>query len=68
MAVQKSRKARSRRDMRRSQIKLRKPQLAIDPTSGENHRRHHMTTQGFYRGKQVLVNDKPDADQDDVSQ
>lgn len=62
MAVQKSRKARSRRDMRRSQIKLRKPQLAIDPTSGENHLRHHMTAQGFYRGKQVLVNNKLGAD------
>ena len=55
MAVQKSRKTRSRRDMRRSQIKLIKPALAIDPISGENHLRHHMTAQGFYRGKQALL-------------
>ena len=68
MAVQKSRKSHSRKNMRRSQIKMRKPQLTSDPTSGEHHRRHHMTAQGFYRGKQVLqLNKQAEADQDDLS-
>lgn len=62
MAVQKSRKARSRRDMRRSQIKLIKPELSKDPMTGEPHLRHHVTAQGFYRGKQVI---QLDTQQDD---
>jgi large subunit ribosomal protein L32 len=54
MAVQKSRKSPSRRGMRRSHDALAKPTLSIDPTSGETHRRHHITADGFYRGKKVL--------------
>lgn len=54
MAVQKNRKTRSKRDMRRSHDALKNPQLSVDSTSGEIHRRHHMTADGFYRGKQVL--------------
>ncbi|HEX6364356.1 MAG TPA: 50S ribosomal protein L32, partial [Albitalea sp.] len=26
-----------------------------DKTSGETHLRHHMTKDGFYRGRQVIV-------------
>jgi len=29
--------------------------LATDPTTGELHRRHHITADGFYRGKQVVA-------------
>jgi large subunit ribosomal protein L32 len=29
-------------------------QLATDPTSGEVHRRHHVTADGYYRGKKVV--------------
>lgn len=54
MAVQKNRKTRSKRDKRRSHDALKNPQLSVDSTSGEIHRRHHMTADGFYRGKQVL--------------
>ena len=54
MAVQKSRKTRSRRDMRRSHDALIGATLSIDPESGETHRRHHVTATGFYRGKQVV--------------
>ena len=54
MAVQKSRKTPSRRGMRRSHDALDKPTLSIDPTTGETHRRHHVTSDGFYRGKKVL--------------
>ncbi|MEX2523890.1 MAG: 50S ribosomal protein L32 [Gammaproteobacteria bacterium] len=54
MAVQKSKKSTSRRDMRRSHDSLREPTLAIEPSTGETHRRHHVSPEGFYRGKQVL--------------
>jgi large subunit ribosomal protein L32 len=54
MAVQKNRKTSSRRDMRRSHDALGKPALSVDPTSGETHRRHHVTADGFYRSKKVI--------------
>ena len=53
MAVQKSRVSPSRRGMRRAHDKLRKPTLSIDKTSGETHRRHHVTSDGYYRGRKV---------------
>ena len=56
MAVAKSRKSPSRRGMRRSHDALQKVQLATDPTSGEVHRRHHVTKDGYYRGKKVIEN------------
>ncbi len=54
MAVQQNRKTPSRRGMRRSHDKLSNPTLSIDPTSGESHRRHHVTADGYYRGKKVI--------------
>jgi large subunit ribosomal protein L32 len=54
MAVQKSRKTPSRRGMRRSHDSLSNPTLSTDPTTGELHRRHHITADGFYRGNQVV--------------
>ena len=54
MAVQKSRKTPSRRGMRRSHDALKKPTLSIDPLSGETHRRHCVSADGFYRGRKVL--------------
>lgn len=54
MAVQKSKVTRSRRGMRRSHDSLDGPTLSVDPTSGETHRRHHVTADGFYRGKKVV--------------
>ena len=54
MAVQKSKKSRSRRGMRRSHDSLSGPALSIDPVTGETHRRHHVTPDGFYRGRQVI--------------
>ncbi|MGB1580534.1 MAG: 50S ribosomal protein L32 [Nevskiales bacterium] len=55
MAVQKNRKTRSKRDMRRSHDALGKSTLSIDPTTGETHRRHHVTADGYYRGRQVIA-------------
>lgn len=54
MAVQKSRVTPSRRGQRRSHDALSAKQLATDPTSGETHLRHHITADGFYRGKKVI--------------
>ena len=54
MAVQQNRKSRSRRDMRRSHDALSAPALSIEPTSGEVHRRHHISPDGYYRGKKVV--------------
>jgi large subunit ribosomal protein L32 len=54
MAVQKSKKTRSRRGMRRSHDSLGGSTLSVDQTTGEKHRRHHMTTDGFYRGKKMV--------------
>ena len=54
MAVQKSRVSPSRRGMRRAHDALSAKQLATDPTSGETHRRHHISATGFYRGRKVI--------------
>ncbi len=54
MAVQKNRKTPSKRGMRRAHDALSKPTLSVDPTSGETHLRHHMTADGFYRGRKVV--------------
>ena len=54
MAVQKSRKTPSRRGMRRSHDALTAKQLATDPTTGETHLRHHITKDGYYRGRKVI--------------
>ncbi|MCD6047886.1 MAG: ribosomal protein [Gammaproteobacteria bacterium] len=58
MAVQKSKKSRSRRGMRRSHDALTATTLSVDATSGEKHRRHHISKDGFYRGKKVVDTDK----------
>ncbi|NOY63131.1 MAG: 50S ribosomal protein L32 [Gammaproteobacteria bacterium] len=55
MAVQKSKKSTSRRGMRRSHDSLTGPTLSIDATSGTTHRRHHISSDGFYRGRQVVA-------------
>ncbi len=54
MAVQKSRKTPSRRGMRRSHDKLTAPTLSVDPTTGETHLRHHVTPEGYYKGRKVI--------------
>jgi len=54
MAVQKSRRTPSTRGMRRSHDSLSSKQLATDPTTGESHLRHHVTPDGFYRGRKVV--------------
>ena len=54
MAVQKSKVTRSRSGNRRTHDSLTGPTLSTDQTTGEIHRRHHVTADGFYKGKKVL--------------
>ncbi len=61
MAVQKSRKSRSTRGHRRAHDALTAPALSVDPTSGETHLRHHVTADGYYRGKKVIDKGAPEA-------
>jgi large subunit ribosomal protein L32 len=65
MAVQKDRKTPSRRGMRRSHDHLSPPALSVDPTSGETHRRHHVTPDGYYRGKRVIEAPQTEEESDD---
>lgn len=55
MAVQKNKVTRARRGTRRAHDSLKKPTLAVDATTGETHRRHHVTADGYYRGRQVVA-------------
>ncbi len=54
MAVQQNKKTRSRRGMRRSHDAISGPTLSVDAVSGEKHYRHHVSADGFYRGKKVV--------------
>ncbi len=54
MAVQKNRKTPSKRGMRRSHDSLKKATLSIDSVTGELHRRHHITADGYYCGKKCV--------------
>lgn len=63
MAVQKSKKSVSRRGMRRSHDALGAATLSIEPNTGETHRRHHVSADGYYRGNKVVEN-KEDLDLD----
>jgi large subunit ribosomal protein L32 len=54
MAVQQNRKTPSKRGMRRAHDALNGATLSTDRTSGEMHLRHHLTPDGFYRGRKVI--------------
>ena len=54
MAVQQNKKSPSKRGMHRSHDFLINPPLAVEPVSGETHLRHHISPNGFYRGKKVI--------------
>jgi len=58
MAVQQNRKTPSKRGMRRSHDALSEPTLAMDPMTGEIHRRHQISLDGYYRGRKVVSTDK----------
>lgn len=66
MAVQKSRKTRAARGMRRSHDSLSNPTLSHDAETGETHRRHHISPDGFYRGNEIIAQ-KVKADKEEDS-
>ena len=55
MAVQQNRKTRAKRGMRRAHDALRPPTLSIEPETGERHLRHHISPDGYYRGRKVVA-------------
>ena len=55
MAVQQNRKTPSRRGMRRSHDALGSATLSVDSTTGETHRRHHVSADGYYKGRKVIA-------------
>ena len=54
MAVQQNKKSPSKRGMRRAHDFLENPAIAVEPTTGEIHLRHHISKSGTYRGKKVI--------------
>lgn len=54
MAVQKNKKTRSKRGMRRSHNALLLPTLNKEKITGTIHRRHYISSDGYYRGKKIL--------------
>jgi|TARA_B110000305_G_scaffold214397_1_gene251122 large subunit ribosomal protein L32 len=60
MAVQKSKKSKSKKLQRRAHQSLTNPTLSTDSVTGERHLRHQMTADGFYRGKKVVDIKKPE--------
>jgi large subunit ribosomal protein L32 len=64
MAVQKSRKTPSRRGMRRSHDALGTATLSVEPNTGETHIRHHLSADGYYKGRKVIA-DKVVEDDDE---
>ena len=53
MAVQQNKKSPSKRGMHRSHDFLTAAPLAVEPSTGEVHLRHHVSPNGYYRGKKV---------------
>lgn len=54
MAVQQNKKSPSKRGMHRAHDFLTPPATATEPTTGEVHLRHHISPNGYYRGRKVL--------------
>ena len=58
MAVQKSRVTRSRRGMRRAHDALTARCVSTDAETGERHLRHHITPDGYHKGREVIAKNK----------
>lgn len=55
MAVQQNKKSVAKRGNHRAHDFLTNPPTAVEATTGEVHRRHHISPTGFYRGKKVIA-------------
>ena len=60
MAVQKSKVSRSRRGQRRSHDALTGRALSQDPLTGEVHLRHHVSPDGYFKGRQIINTNEED--------
>jgi large subunit ribosomal protein L32 len=60
MAVQQNKKSPSKRGMHRSHNALTTPGLTTEPSTGEIHLTHHISPNGFYRGRRVLKSKSED--------
>ena len=63
MAVQQNKNSTSKRGNHRAHDFLSNPATAVEPGTGEVHRRHHISPNGFYRGKKVVTT-KQDASEE----
>jgi len=54
MAVQHDKKSPSKRGMHRAHDFLQPAPIAVEPTTGEIHLRHHISPNGYYRGRKVV--------------
>ena len=55
MAVQQNKKSRAKRGTRRAHDALTTAAVSVDKVFGETHLRHHVTADGFYRGRKVVA-------------
>ena len=65
MAVQQNRKTRAKRGMRRAHDALTGKALSIEPNTGETHLRHHVSPDGFYRGRKVVASKQETSEAED---
>lgn len=64
MAVGQARTTRSRRNQRRAHDRATKGTVSIHSETGETHRRHHLTADGYHhKGRQVIVTANSDDDE-----
>ncbi|WP_124057671.1 50S ribosomal protein L32 [Vaginisenegalia massiliensis] len=54
MAVPKRRTSKAKKNARRTHKKLKTPNISIDALTGAYHRSHYISTDGTYKGRQVL--------------
>ncbi len=60
MAVQQNKKSPSRRNMRRSHDSIALGTISTEKTNGDRHLRHHISANGYYRGKKIIETAKPE--------
>ncbi|MCZ6470670.1 MAG: 50S ribosomal protein L32, partial [Gammaproteobacteria bacterium] len=48
---------------RRSHDALSSATLSVEPTTGETHLRHHVSADGYYRGRKVIADKVVDDDE-----
>ena len=53
MAVQQRKKSKSKRGTRRAHTRIEGAALSEEQTTGETHLRHHVSPDGYYRGRKV---------------